>query len=422
MPSVDELFDQMEEQGIETYEEVQCVIDTDTRTITVPQEYMLLGVENDKKVERMYFKCPKIVGDNIDLSTGFQLFISFVNAGNEADAYHVDDMQVEGENIMFSWLLGEAVTRYQGNVQFAFCAIKPGEEGEPDLNRWNTTINNECICLVGLDSTEIVAEQNADIIAQLWNEIKSLEQEEQNSVKVFQNAGFHNSIFRGKNLGTSFTSAMSTAIQNGSFDDLYVGDYLTINGTVYRVAGFNLIKNCGDNVSIGNNMCLVPDAALYNAQMHNTDSGEYESGSVANDTTGAYANSDMRTTNLTQATNKIITDFGSSHVISYRDILPNATADGQASGWAWYDCKVELMSEVMVYGTKVWGNIGYEVGCLNEQFPLFRLNPESIHRRFSYWLRSVGSVASFARVDAAGGASNSYASGSFGVRPFFFVN
>ena len=235
------------------------------------------------------------------------------------------------------------------------------------------------------------------------------------------NAGYHNSIYRGKDLGTSVTDEMYAAITAGTFDDLFVGDYFTINGTIYRIAGFNLIKNCGDNVSIGNNMCLVPDSALYNDQMHNTDSGEYESGSVANDTTGAYANSDMRTTNLTQATNKIITDFGSSHVISYRDILPNATADGQASGWAWYDCKVELMSEVMVYGTKVWGNSGYEIGCLNEQFPLFRLNPESIHRRFSYWLRSVRSATDFATVAYYGGASNAVASGAYGVRPFFFV-
>ena len=235
------------------------------------------------------------------------------------------------------------------------------------------------------------------------------------------NAGYHNSIYRGRDLGSSVTDEMYAAITAGTFDDMFVGDYFTINGTIYRIAGFNLIKNCGDNVSIGNNMCLVPDSALYNAQMHNTDSGEYESGSVANGTTGAYANSDMRTTNLTQATNKIITDFGSSHVISYRDILPNATADGQASGWAWYDCKVELMSEVMVYGTKVWGNSGYEVGCLNEQFPLFRLNPESIHRRFTYWLRSVGSATTFALVNVSGGAYSYDASNAIGVRPFFFI-
>ena len=130
----------------------------------------------------------------------------------------------------------------------------------------------------------------------------------------------------------------------------------------------------------------------------------------------------MRTSNLAQATQKIVNDFGSSHVISYRDVLPNATADGQSSGWAWYDCKVELMSEVMVYGTKVWANSGYEVGCINSQLPLFALAPEYIHRRFYYWLRGVGSAASFAHVTNDGYANSNNASYSDGVRPLFFVN
>lgn len=215
---------------------------------------------------------------------------------------------------------------------------------------------------------------------------------------------------------------MSKAIQSATFDDLFVGDYLTINGTVYRVAGFNLGKQIGDNTSMSNSMCLVPDSALYNAQMHNTDSGQYTEGAAANTTTGAYANSDMRTANLAQATQKIVSDFGSSHVRSYRDILPNATADGQASGWAWYDCKVELMSETMVYGTKAWANSGYEVGCINSQFPLFALVTEYIHRRFDYWLRGVGSAINFCFVGIYGYANCFTASHSFGVRPFFFVN
>lgn len=238
---------------------------------------------------------------------------------------------------------------------------------------------------------------------------------------VRDSAGGHNSIYRGKSLGTAYTDAMSTAVTNGTFDDMYIGDYLTINKTVYRIAGFNLIKNCGDNISIGNNVCFVPDSAMYNAQMHNTDSGAYESGSTANDTTGAYALSDMRTTNLATATTTIENDFGSTHVLSYRDVLANAVANGQASGWAWYDCKVELMSEVMVYGTTVWGNSGFEVGCINSQLPLFRLNPESIHRRFYYWLRSVGSATYFALVNNAGAAGYSNASHANGVRPLFFV-
>ena len=244
----------------------------------------------------------------------------------------------------------------------------------------------------------------------VWTWIKN-KMDSENLIPIYANAGSHNSIFRGKNLGTSFTSEMSSAIQNGTFDDLFVGDYMTINGTVYRVAGFNLIKNCGDTNFTENNMCLVPDNTLYNASMNSM-----------NTTEGAYTNSEMRTTNLAQATTKITTDFGSSHVISYRDILANATSNGQSSGWAYTDCKVELMSEVMVYGTKVWGDSGYELGCLNEQFPLFRLNPESIHRRFNYWLRSVRSSTYFAIVAYDGTAGHYYASNSLGVRPFFFVN
>ena len=270
-----------------------------------------------------------------------------------------------------------------------------------------TTPDDNDITLI-LDSTANANKKTP--FSGIWSWIKGKIGDE-DLIPIYANAGSHNSIYRGKNLGTSFTSAMSSAIQDGTFDDLFVGDYLTINGTVYRVAGFNLIKNCGDTNFSGNNMCLVPDSALYNASMNS-----------ANTTEGAYTNSEMRTTNLAQATTKITTDFGSSHVISYRDILANATSNGQASGWTWDDCKVELMSEVMVYGTKVWGNSGYEVGCLNEQFPLFRLNPESIHRRFNYWLRSVRSSTNFATASSFGYATSSDASSSHGVRPFFFVH
>lgn len=302
-----------------------------------------------------------------------------------------------------------------------------------DLSSVTTPSDSDVIAVDGANGTKgiTVESLSTTILNKLTSKTYGLDQgtkalptaiNELYKSSVRNNAAGHNSIFRGKNLGTSFTAAMSTAIQNGTFDDLYVGDYLTINNTVYRIAGFNIIKNCGDNVSVGNNMCLVPDSALYNAQMHNTDSGQYESGSVANDTTGAYVNSDMRTTNLAQATQKIVNDFGSSHVISYRDILPNATADGQSSGWAWYDCKVELMSEVMVYGTKVWANSGYEVGCINSQLPLFALAPEYIHRRFNYWLRGVGGATYFAYVNFIGHAYNGNASNSYGVRPLFFVN
>ena len=178
MPSVEELLSQAEpfaETGEAHEQGIYCIVHPDSRTIEVPEQYQLLGVENDKRVERLYFQCPKIVGDNQDLSQGYQLFVNYQNANGDPDAYHIDDMEIDGDNITFSWLLEENVTKYRGDIQFAFGAIKPGDEADdPDKNRWNTTINTDCICLVGLKCTQQVAESNPDALAQIWAAIDEL--------------------------------------------------------------------------------------------------------------------------------------------------------------------------------------------------------------------------------------------------------
>lgn len=175
MATADEVLKEMDNVSETNNDYPVCIIDPETRTITVPPEYQLLGVENDKRVERIYFQCPKIVGDNQDLSQNYQLFINYQNANGDPDAYHIDDMEIDGDNITFSWLLEENVTKYRGNIQFAFGAIIPGDEAEdPDKNRWNTTINTDCTCLVGLKSTQMVAESNPDALAQIWAAIDEL--------------------------------------------------------------------------------------------------------------------------------------------------------------------------------------------------------------------------------------------------------
>ena len=57
--------------------------------------------------------------------------------------------------------------------------------------------------------------------------------------KFPNNAGAHNSIYRGKYLGSSVTAEQYTAISSGTFEDLYIGDYWTIGGVNYRIAAFN---------------------------------------------------------------------------------------------------------------------------------------------------------------------------------------
>lgn len=173
--AISEAINEMLNEQVTNSEHPVCVIDQETRTITVPPEYQLFGVENDKRVERIYFQCPKIVGDNQDLSQNYQLFINYQNANGDPDAYHIDDMEIDGDNITFSWLLEENVTKYRGNIQIAFGAIIPGDEAEdPDKNRWNTTINTDCTCLIGLKSTQQVAESNPDALVQIWAAIDGL--------------------------------------------------------------------------------------------------------------------------------------------------------------------------------------------------------------------------------------------------------
>ena len=173
--TADEVLKQMQIAAVMQTDNPVCVIDAQSRTITVPEQYKLFGVENDKRVERVYFQCPKIVGDNQDLSQGYQLFMNYQNANGDPDAYKINDMQVDGDNITFSWLLEENVTKYRGNIQFAFGAIKPGDEAEdPDKNRWNTTINADCTCLAGLECTQQVVESNPDALVQIWAAIDEL--------------------------------------------------------------------------------------------------------------------------------------------------------------------------------------------------------------------------------------------------------
>lgn len=142
----------------------KCIIDPDTREIEIPDTYQLLGVESDEKVERIEFQCPKIVGDNIDLSQ-LQIRINYQNAGNEKDQYIVDDVATDGDNITFSWLLSRKVTAYMGTVQFIVCAVKVS--GSTITNEWNTTLAKAEV-LEGLEvDTPEPTEEQSDVIAQL---------------------------------------------------------------------------------------------------------------------------------------------------------------------------------------------------------------------------------------------------------------
>lgn len=229
-------------------------------------------------------------------------------------------------------------------------------------------------------------------------------------------AGAHNSIYRGKNLGTSVTAAQWAAIADGSFTDLYIGDYWVIDGVNWRIAAFDYYYKTGDTACTTHHVVIVPDTTLYSHAMNDT-----------NVTTGGYIGSKMYTEGLTEAKTKINSAFGSSHILSHRQFLVNAVTDGKPSGGSWYDSTVELMTEQNVYGGKIFGagNDGSTIPNLytidKSQFSLFAHDPSMISNRQWFWLRDTVSAASFARADANGLATYHNASDDSGIRPAFCI-
>lgn len=233
---------------------------------------------------------------------------------------------------------------------------------------------------------------------------------------TYDNAGAHNSIYRGKNLGTTVTEEQWEAISSGTFTDLYIGDYWVIGGVNWRIAAFDYYLNCGDTSFTKHHAVIVPDTCLYNAQMNTT-----------NVTTGAYKGSAMYTANLTQAKSTINSAFGSSHVLSHRIYLSNATSNGRASAGEWTDSTVDLMCEHMVYGSGIFSPVSDGSNVPNNyrvekgQLPLFALEPSRICNRAAWWLRDVITAASLASVSGNGNADYYNASSSYGVRPAFCI-
>ena len=233
---------------------------------------------------------------------------------------------------------------------------------------------------------------------------------------MFNNAGAHNAIYRGKNLGTSVTTAQYNAIKAGTFDDLYIGDYWVINGVTWRIAAFDYYLRCGDSDLTTHHAVIVPDSSLYNHVMNDT-----------NTTEGGYVGSKMYKEGLESAKTTIKAAF-SGHVLSHRIYLTNAVANGKPSAGAWCDSEVDLMCEEMVYGGGIFrptsdgSTVPANYRVEKSQLPLFAHEPSRIINRQNYWLRDVVSASFFAHVNYAGRCSFNAASGALGVRPAFCIS
>lgn len=254
-------------------------------------------------------------------------------------------------------------------------------------------------------------------------------------------AAVHNCIYRGKDITADHTSgAMSTNIANGTFRNIFIGDYITMKDPLdttknmrWRVAHLDYYLHAGSTETTAHHVVLVAeDCSATIAKMNDSNTT-----GVTSWTKGAYLGSKMWNETIPTINANIKSTFGAAHVLSHQTLLSNAmtaaTASkagagftGASTGWEWIATEANLMSEEQVYGASVCESSFYDTGVDNRQLALFAMDPDKFiagkglnGTRQYYWLRVVASSTSFARVDTGGGANYGSASDSGGVRPLF---
>lgn len=267
---------------------------------------------------------------------------------------------------------------------------------------------------------------------------------------MIHSAAMHNGLYRGKDLTEYMESGqMSLDIAAGDFSKIYIGDYViksvttaattytnksgtavtqaeaTYSNVKWLVAAIDPHLHCGDTETTEHHVLLIPASTLQrNISMNPTA-----------DTAGAYVGSDMWTKIIPIWTAAIKSAFGSSHVLSHRELLANATSTtvqstgggmtGKSSNWAWTTVEgANIPNEAMVYGGSVFGS-SYDVGDFPRQLPLYALKCSHLDDRSWFWLRAVASSSRFARAGDGGNAGYNDAPGSNvygGVRPYFLYH
>ena len=253
-------------------------------------------------------------------------------------------------------------------------------------------------------------------------------------------AANHRNFYRGKDLTAAFNAGtVSANIANGTFKDIFPGDYITKQITVpqilkadgttkyiaqttytvkFIIADLDIWLNRGDTATTVHHAAIVPERVVFNSCMNET-----------NVTDGGYLGSFMNTHVMPAFATALQNAFGVSHLISFRIGLSNGVTTTTASAshpywtgtsnwWgAWRSEICCLMSEGMVHGQSPNHSAAMdEVMC--GQFAAFRLNSNLVYNRQNYWLSDVVSFGSFALVYGYGFANTGSASHVLGVRPF----
>lgn len=250
----------------------------------------------------------------------------------------------------------------------------------------------------------------------LTTRMNSVEDKFDSSSSLYQmtsrtNAGVHNGIYRGAALGSSVTPYL-TAIRQGTFQGLYLGDYWTYGGKNWRIVGFDYFLNVGKSQMTQHHLVVIPDAPLYTTSYHGS-----------NSIPGGYGSFAINQSGLNVANNTVSSVFGSTNLIGGPTRVGTGFAgDGKFTSVDWWYSTGFLLTEDMVYGRPVVSPSGYVRDDLSlGMLPAFILNRSLITTRSDWWLRDIVSGSTAAYVKSDGSVGHAPFTYGFGVRPYYLV-
>ena len=231
----------------------------------------------------------------------------------------------------------------------------------------------------------------------------------------------HNAIYRGQSLGP-FNETFANDIDNGTFNNMWVGDYFTINNHIYKIAGFNYKYDHEENTGLTNHLIMITD--VLSKQVMNS----------SNTTAGGFAGTELFKNYFPQIESQLQTDFG-NHLLTFNSYLSTSVdSSGAPDDGQWYSLKTCMCNSAMWWGSpSEYSNnangVKFNLGDETEQLPIMKLHKvEQESGENIVWLRDVCDSKNFAAANPDGApdeyAANILGSGgvaSIGVRAFFLI-
>jgi len=228
------------------------------------------------------------------------------------------------------------------------------------------------------------------------------------------NANTHNATYRGQSLG-SFNETFANDIDNGTFNNMWVGDYFTVNNHKYKIAGFNYKCGHEENVGLANHLIMITDV-LGTHDMNSTDTTE-----------GGFAGSSMFKDEIPVVEKQLATDFG-EHLLKFKSYLSTSIdSSGAPNGGQWYELTANLCNSAMWWGSpSQYSNnqngTKYNIGDEDTQLPIMKLHTAEQSGGSNYvWLRDIYNSNEFVLANSDCSAQLGDANFIGGVRAFFLI-